>query len=55
MDLISNLASALPPPSRGAFLQLIANNLATYPQEMRGLGGYESGTPLPITSATWNN
>jgi hypothetical protein len=37
LDTISALASPLPPSVRDAFLQLIANRLAGYPEQARGV------------------
>jgi hypothetical protein len=38
MDLLSALASALPPAVREGFLQLVAGKLAAYAAEARGSG-----------------
>jgi hypothetical protein len=38
LDVISALASALPPSARDGFLQLIASRLSGYPPEVRGPG-----------------
>jgi hypothetical protein len=38
MDVLTALASALPPSSRDGFLRLVANKLAGYPPELRGPG-----------------
>ena len=38
LDLISTLASALPPSVRSDFLEIVSRKLGSYPQEMRGIG-----------------
>ena len=38
MDVLYALASALPPPARDDFLQLVASRLAGFPEEVRGPG-----------------
>jgi hypothetical protein len=38
LDLLSTLASALPPSVRGDFLEIVSRKLGSYPQEMRGVG-----------------
>jgi hypothetical protein len=38
LALLTALASALPPGSRGDFLQLVANKLSEYPPQVRGAG-----------------
>jgi hypothetical protein len=38
MDVLGTLASALPPPTRDGFLQLVASKLSAYPPECRGPG-----------------
>jgi hypothetical protein len=38
LDAINALASPLPPSVRDAFLQLITNRLAGYPEQARGVG-----------------
>jgi hypothetical protein len=38
VDLLSALASALPPSVRGAFLEIVSRKLGAYPPEARGPG-----------------
>jgi len=38
MESITALASALPPATRGEFLQLVAAKLSEHPAEVRGVG-----------------